>query len=246
MALSGCMRIETYVITWNREDCIHLTLSYYLNFGKVILFDNFSDDRTREIAEAMGADVRLFGRAGQLDDQCYLDIKNHAWKRSKADWVIVVDDDEILYHPQLAQKLQQATAQGITIFKPQGYSLYSDQMPKESFLEVNTGFKDDKYSKLCVFNPQKITDIGYIYGCHEVGRRFPQGVVNFSNDLYLLHYHGVGGVDRMISRHKKYAERRSPLNKKWGLGKEYDYEAESKRKWFKEQKDKSSKLEFLF
>ncbi len=239
------MKVETYIVTWNREDTIHLTLSYYLNLGKVVLYDNFSDDRTREIAEGMGADVRLFGRAGQLDDQCYLDIKNHAWKKSKADWVIIVDADEILYHPNLAQRLQEATANGVTIFRPQGFSVYSDRMPLESWLEIETGFKDDKYSKLCCFNPQKITDIGYIYGCHEVGRRFPQGVVNFSNDLYLLHYHGVGGVERMIARHEKYAERLSPLNRRWGLGKEYENTPESKRKWFQQQKEKSYSFQSL-
>ena len=230
--------IETYIITWNREDSIHLTLSYYLNIGRVILYDNFSTDRTRDIAEAMGAEVRLFGTAGQLDDGLYLDIKCRAWKQSKADWVIVVDDDEILYHPDLVMKLQEATARGVTIFKPQGFSIYSNEMPRESFLEVLNGFDDAKYSKLCVFNPSRVTDIGYIYGCHEVKSGHPKGHIVMENDLYLLHYHGVGGVQRMIARHEQYAQRLSPLNKRWGLGKEYGNSAESKRVWFKQQIEK--------
>jgi len=233
------MKIETFIICWDREDTIHLTLSYYLKLGKVFLYDNFSTDKTREIAESMGADVRLFGTAGVLDDGVYLDIKNHVWKRSNADFVIVVDDDEILYHPDLMMKLEQAKAEGYTVIKPKGFSIYSNEMPKESWLEVMTGFVDEKYSKLCCFNPKKITDIRYVYGCHEAN---PKGEVYLKNDLALLHYHGVGGVERMISRHKLYSERLSPLNKRWDLGKEYTDSGESKREWFKNQLIRCSKF----
>lgn len=237
---------EAYIITWNREDVIHLTIRHYQSLGfKVILYDNFSTDRTREVADGCGADVRLFGRAGVLDDGVYLDIKNHAWKNSKADWVFVGDDDEIIYHPNFGEVLQQADRTGVTIFKPKGFSIYSDQMPKEDFLEIKTGFFDSKYDKLCLFKPSKVTDIGYIEGCHRVREGFPKGVLNFSTDMYLLHYHGIGGVERMIARHKLYAERLSERNRRWGLGKEYADSEQSKRQWFKDQIARSSPFHHL-
>lgn len=234
------MKLEAYIITWNREDTIHLTIGHYHSLGfKVILYDNFSIDRTREIAEELGADVRLFGTAGVLDDGVYLDIKNHAWKRSTADWVFVGDDDEILYHPQFGEVLQRSERERVTIFKPRGFSVYSEQMPKESFLDIQTGFWDEKYSKLCLFNPSKVSDIGYIEGCHAVRRGYPKGQLTFSEDMYLLHYHGIGGAERMIARHKLYAERLSERNRRWGLGKEYGDTPQSKRVWFKEHMEKS-------
>jgi len=236
------LKVETFLITWNRQDTIHLTVSHYLKLGRVIVFDNFSDDNTREICEALGAEVRLFGQAGVLSDQAYLDVKNHCWKGSEADYVIVCDDDEILYHEDLNFLLKQERLWGTTIFRTQGYSMFSEDAPRETFLEIKTGIRDNKYSKSVIFDPSKVKEIGYVYGCHECN---PKGTLNYSKELlYLLHYNAVGGAQRMIDRHILYEERRlkSPVNVRWGLGKEYGYSAESKRKWFKEQLEKSKAL----
>lgn len=232
------MRIETFIITWNREDTIHLTLKYYLALGKVTLYDNFSDDRTREIAEAMGADVRLFGRAGVLDDGVYLDIKNHCWKRSNADWVIIVDDDEILWSPDLHGDLHGVRE---TIIKPTGFSIFSNDIPKEDWTEIMTGVPDTQYSKLCCFRPDKITDINYIYGCHEAR---PKGERSIHEGLYLLHYRAVGGAERLIERHRLYEPRRqrSAINVRLRLGENYKESVEhpeETRKWFSENLQKS-------
>ena len=226
-------KVETHLITWNRADVIHLTVSYYLKLGRVIVHDNFSDDNTREICEALGAEVRLFGQAGVLNDQAYLDVKNHCWKGSKADYVIICDDDEILV-PEFEP--------GATIYKTQGYSMFSESMPIKSFFEINIGYPDDKYSKLVIFDPKEVTEINYVYGCHEAN---PKGNLQWSvGTSNLYHYNGIGGVQRMIDRHVLYEERRlkSPVNVRWGLGKEYGYSAESKRKWWKEQLEISEVL----
>ena len=49
------MTVETYIIAWNREDTINLTINHYKKLGRVILYDNFSDDRTRDVAAECGA-----------------------------------------------------------------------------------------------------------------------------------------------------------------------------------------------
>lgn len=232
------MDIEVYIITWNREDSIHLTINYYKKFcSKIVIFDNFSTDNTRDIATALGCEVRLFGKEGLLDDGEYLKIKNGCWKGSYADWVIVVDDDEILYNEDLLFILKQARLNGETIFKPQGFSVHSDEMPKKSWLEIQQGHKDENYSKLCVFNPKAITAINYVYGCHEAR---PEGrLVWGRNKLYLLHYRSVGGVERLIARHKEYVKRFSPINLKWGLGSHYKELEEIKKRQWKDGLEKS-------
>lgn len=232
------MNIETYIITWNREDCIHLTINYYKAFSKVIIYDNHSDDNTPKICKALGAEVRTFGTKGVLNDQDYLDVKNNCWKGSKADWVIIVDDDEIFATHEIFKKTTS------TILKPQGYSMFSESMPENSWFEITTGYEDEKYSKLCCFRPDMVQEINYIYGCHESRPKF-NGVI--SEQGYLFHYNAVGGAQRMIDRHALYEPRRqrSPINMKWGLGKEYGYSPESKRIWFQEQLRKSRELSFL-
>lgn len=236
------MNIETHILTWNRYNTIHLTINHYKQFGKVIVHDNFSDDGTWEIGEMLGAEMRLFGKAGVLDDGEYLKVKNNAWKGSQADWVIVVDDDEILYHPYLLTQLQVFKDDGVTIIQPKGFAVFSNDMPVNNWLDITDGIVDENYSKLCCFNPKALTEISYEYGCHRNTR--PKGRVKIGQAGVLLHYQAVGGVQRMIDRHKLYEPRRlrSPVNVRWGLGKEYGYSEESKKQWFKERLEKSGTL----
>jgi glycosyltransferase involved in cell wall biosynthesis len=218
------INVEAFVLGWNEGEIIRFTLKHYLSFcSKVTLFDNFSSDGTDAIAEGMGANVIKFGRQGELNDAEYLKIKNHCWKRSRADFVIVVDCDEILEPP---------TDLDCTIYKTQGFNVYSHSMPVHSFDEIKTGVYDDNYSKLCCFNPKAITDINYSYGCHVAN---PKGNLFWSEDyLTLFHYRAIGGPDRLVRRHEQYRKRLGYLNKQLGLGSHYNYEDERRIKEWNE------------
>jgi glycosyltransferase involved in cell wall biosynthesis len=234
------MLIEAYIIGWNREDTIALTINHYKQFcSHITIFDNFSDDKTRDIAYDLGCDVQLFGKKGSLDDGEYVEIKNNCWKKSDADYIIVCDDDEILYHPQIESVFEAAKEAGVTIFKTQGFSIHSEEMPKKSWTEFQNGVLDDNYSKSVIFSPA-LKEIGYIYGCHESR---PQGRLVYSQEkLWLLHYRSMGGVERLIQRHKQYVERFSPINLKWKLGIHYTESEDLKRKQWKESLEKSVPL----
>lgn len=223
------------MIAWNEEETIAFSIKHYQKFcSKIFVYDNFSDDRTREIAEELGCTVSLFGTAGVLDDLAYKNLKNSCWKGSDADFVIIVDKDEILYDENIILTLRTAKMKGQTIIKTQGYAMHSDKLPKEDWLEIKMGHKDNNYSKLVCFNPAAV-DIGYEYGCHTHMKDYPKGIVNYADEkLSLLHYNFVGGVDRIIKRWKEYEPRRqkSVMNMRWNLGHRYSKtEAEIKKEW---------------
>jgi glycosyltransferase involved in cell wall biosynthesis len=235
------MIAEAHIIAWNRQDTIGFTIKHYQQFcSRVFIYDNHSDDLTREIAAELGAIVRTFGKPGTLDDQAYLDIKNNCWKTSKADWVIVVDDDEILYHPDLGFHLELATVMGSTIFRPQGFNIHSDEMPKESFLEILTGEPNENYSKLCIFNPKQVKEIRYNFGCHAA--RPVGNLVYDKANLILLHYRNIGGVERLITRHREYEKRLSEINRRYNLGHHYTESEQSKRSQWEELSKRSVHL----
>jgi len=226
------MRIEAYILAFNEAETIHLTIAHYKQFcDHITIFDNFSTDNTREIAEALGCEIRPFGIAGVLDDKEYLKVKNNCWKGSNADFVIVVDADEI-FIPRSAWDTD------VTIYKTYGWNIFSNDMPKESWLEITTGVHDPNYSKLCCFNPKKIKEIGYVYGCHEAQ---PKGEINYSNVAFpLFHYKHVGGAQRVADRHALYADRLSDNNKRWKLGYQYQEPREQTIKYFNECLQKSA------
>lgn len=232
------MTCEAYIIAWNESEIIAHTILYYQQFcKKIILFDNYSTDNTREIATHFGAEVRLFGIPGVLDDKEYLKIKNEAWKASKADWVIIIDADEIIWHPNLFHVLDKTS---YSIFKTQGWDVIRKDMPMHYLIESTTGYPNDDYSKSVIFNPQTIKEIDYIYGCH-VAR--PKGEIKYSPDLLMLfHYANIGGPERLCRRHAAYRARLSENNKRWGLGIHYTYTDEQRIAEWHEKLGKSSEF----
>lgn len=222
------MMIEAYVLAWNEAETIHLTIQHYQKFcSRIVIYDNFSTDDTRDIAVRMGCEVRLFGIKGVLSDKEYLKVKNHCWKESKADWVIVCDSDEILWHPNISEALKE----DCTIMTTYGWNVYSEDVPREMFHEITSGYYDGNYSKSIIFNPKALKEINYGYGCHVAN---PKGDVRFSKEvLTIFHYRNIGGYERLSKRHQMYRERLSEHNRQIGLGIHYMYpETQRKQEWY--------------
>lgn len=232
--------VEAHIIAWNEAETIRFTIDHYLRFcERVIIYDNFSTDGTREISESLGAEVKTFGICGELNDKEYKRLKDNCWKGSDADYVIVCDADEILYHPQLDYLLSIGKSSGKTIFKTQGFNIYSNYFPINDWLDIQTGIIDNSYSKLCIFSP-RLKEINYVYGCHEAN---PKGdLVWGDTQLWLLHYRCVGGIERLIQRHNLYKPRLSQINLKWKMGSHYLQEDRQKREDFAERLKRSEIL----
>lgn len=202
--------IEAYLVAFNEEETIHLSIKHYQKFcSRVTILNNHSTDRTVEIAKSMGCRIRNFGTPGILNDRDYIDIKNTCWKDTKYDWVIVCDCDEILEEPK-------EIPAGVSIFKTSGWNVFSYDMPKESWFEITNGHYEENYSKTVMFSAKKIIDINFRIGCHVSS---PRGVIQWSDDaLTLFHYRNVGGPQRLIERHNIYRPRMSKenLQRNWG------------------------------
>lgn len=226
------MRIEAHFICYNESEIIKQVVKHYQSFcEKVFIHDNYSLDSSQLIAESLGCDVLRFGIKGSLDDLEYLKVKNNRWRGSDADYIIMADMDEVLWHPDLFNVLEKENKRGTTIFKTQGWQIYSNQMPKEDMLEITTGWPFANYSKPVIFSPKHIENINYDPGCHIA---HPTGNVIYSEEtLYLLHYRNIGGVDRLIRRYREYQKRMSFNNKKMGYGVHYwNSEKKLRQEWY--------------
>lgn len=215
------MNIEAHVIAFNEAETIHLTIKWYQKFcSHIIIHDNFSDDGTREIAKSMGCTVKTFGKPGELSDRAYQELKNECFKKKHnghdhRDYVIIVDADEIL---QLPDWLEQGPKYP-SIFKIQGWNVFSHDMPVNDWFDITNGHLDGNYSKTVIFDPKRITDINFSIGAHASR---PKGNVIWSDStLYLFHYRNVGGPKRLIDRHRLYRPRMSKENIERNFGHHY-------------------------
>lgn len=228
--------IHYYSICWNEEKILPFVLDYYAPLcEKIVIMDNESDDNSHEIIKSYSnAEVRTYSSNGEIRDDIYLEIKNNIWKesRGKADWVIVCDTDEILYHPQLLSKLDELKSKKVSIIRPHGFDMFAKSFPEKSLLEITTGIKDNRhFGKCIIFNPNLIEEINYKSGCHKCS---PTGQIKFykKDDVKLLHYKSLD-LQYLIKRFEIFRERLSNYNIDNKLGKHYLTEKESlKQKYY--------------
>jgi hypothetical protein len=217
------MKIEVFAICWNEIELVPYFVRHYKTFAsRITVFDNYSSDGSDIALSKLGCEVIKYG-GRELDDREYLRIKNNAWKDSKADYVIVCDMDELLYHPNIKSYLHSSFLNGVNIFETQGIDMFSNNMPAmgngQIYEFIKTGFESPAYSKRVIFSPS-IENINYDYGCHHSQ---PTGNLIFdsSRELKVLHYRNIGGSQRLLKRHKAYQQRMCHYNKRMGLGKHY-------------------------
>ena len=221
--------VHVYAICWNEERFIPFFLQHYNGFvDHYYIYDNYSDDKTNELlAKQSNITVVKYDTEGSINDLIYQRLKNTIWKQSRgrADWVIVIDMDELLYHPQIKQFLIQNSS--FTLFKPQGYNMVAESFPgydKKIIESVNKGVKHEFYSKCVLFNPYRIVEINYEPGAHE---NYPEGIVSVArdNNLKLLHYKNLG-IDYVLNRIKLYEQRMSKTNQENNFASHYKIETQ--------------------
>ena len=233
------MQIHLHTLCWNDADMLPFFFRHYDSFvSKYFIFDDNSvDDSVElmrghpnvEVAPLLRCDPDSFALSE-------LSISNECWKhsRGRADWVIVIDIDEHLFHPNLPALLMHYKALGVTIVPALGYQMISENFPHpdDGLLcgTLTEGAPWDIYSKLALFDPAAISDIDYGVGRH---RANPTGrVIAPSHDeLLLLHYKFLG-FERTHARHQqqRLGLRTKDLENNWG----YQYtwsEEEFRQTW---------------
>jgi hypothetical protein len=226
-------RIWVYTVAYNEDHFVKHFLTAYAEAEKIVVYDNFSLDRTVSLlSQDPRVEIRYFDSGKQIRDDLYLEIKNHAWKeaRDKADWVIVIDFDEVFQRARLVDgvphfdlDLSVPYDEGVTIFRPFGYNMVSLDAPLGSdghpFEYVQKGSYHDPAEKLCCFRPDQILEINYIPGCH--GAK-PKGNVKmlWHKDYKMLHYR-YWNLEHDMEEMADHASRISDWNKRMGAGMHY-------------------------
>lgn len=218
------MKIHAYIIAWNEERILPFTLDHYSQFcEKIFVYDNMSTDGSDEIYKRYdNVKVIKWESPDKKYNQAVVDydIKSNVYKQSrgKADWVVVCDCDEFLYHPNLIEKLKEYQDNGITMPKIDGHDMYSDDFP-----EYDGGLLTDKvkigsktYDVMCkniIINPN--LDVKYSFGSHSI--HAPKAKISNEAELKLLHYKFLG-KDYVNWRYGNLSNQLSDFNKKHNLG----------------------------
>lgn len=237
------MKIHAHILSWNEEKILPFTLDYYSKFcEKIFVWDNESSDNSDEIYKKYDkVNVIKWSSEGKIDDTRYVFIKSNAYKElsNDCDWVIVCDCDEILYHPNIVQKLKELKNLGIDCPKIDGRDMFSENFPEYDgrLITEIVQYGSPTYEPMCksiVFNPKINMQFGigaHRYNCN--GCKESEGY-----ELMLLHYKFLG-LDYIRNRYQQLANRLSEQNKRYGWGSHYtDKNATSYHKLLEETKIK--------
>lgn len=178
----------------------------------IVLYDNESPDKTREIALANNCEVLDFKTGGKIDDFKIRDLKNNCWKNAKTDWVLVCDVDELLNIN--AQELANEEKLGTTVIRSEGWNMVNMENNYD-FANIKHGTRVPQYDKSYLFNKKFISNINYHCGGHNAS---PVGAIKHSAAPYKLWHYKCINPDYLVERFRWTAERLSDANKKANMG----------------------------
>jgi hypothetical protein len=215
-------KIHLHCLCWNDARMLPFFFKHYDKIvDKYFVLDNGSTDGSLALLEKhRRVEVSHFDVSGDSFVEEERRLCDTMWCNSDADWVIITDIDEHIYHPDLKKYLRRCAQQGVTAIQTIGYEMVSDSFPgggKPLSELVTIGTRSLGHDRLCIFSPRHVTATNFSPGRHEAE---PAGKVIWPTcrEVLLLHYKQLG-VDYPIARSAELRQglRARDLTKKWGV-----------------------------
>lgn len=222
--------IWVYTITYNEGFFVKNFLAAYKDADKIIVYDNHSTDDTVELLKQdPRVEVRFYDSGNQIRDDLYLEIKNNVWKEARgiADWVIIVDFDEIFNHvtPDKTFDLDLSSLTDYNIVKPFAFNMVQGDAPLyesgHPFLYAQKGLQHPPNEKLCCFRPDQIKEINYVAGCHGATPVAYDKVKKYYGPEFVQLHYKCWNFEYYMKEMEHNAARLSDINRSVGWGTHY-------------------------
>jgi len=219
--------VHLYALCWNdRRMLPHFFKHYGPLVDRFLIFDNGSTDGSLEM---LAGDERVRVAHFETEFDSFADtelrLSEEMWKDSRglAQWVIVIDIDEHLYHEDLRSYFRLCKEREVTAIQAVGYEMVSETFPGAGSRlcdVVTTGVRMPQWhDKLCAFNPSAIARTNFSYGRHSAS---PEGCVRWptEHEVLLLHYKRLG-LEYEVSRSADLRKGLRARDIERGLGTKY-------------------------
>ena len=184
-------KLHVYTTVWNEAYMIKYFLRYYETVAdRIFVIDDNSDDGTRDVIKSCSKATLLEYpfKSGFSEIEKTLCLSTEYREHSRdAEWVICVDCDEFIYHPNLRDHLDLRRQQGYNALKTTGYFFLSEEIPDtdgQLFDAMPYTFRKSSWDKEVVFDPK--LDVNFTPGGHPP-TPFPPGTRMIRKGLALYH-----------------------------------------------------------
>lgn len=216
------MTLTVFLIAYNEAIMLPYTIAHYRSRFpgcRIVVYDNFSEDITADIAIAAGCEVRDFWTDNKMDDQALVNVKNNCWKGEQG-WVIVCDVDELL-------DATYKDLSGCTVFDSEVIDMIGNQGDPER-VRLGVSYPHCPRKMTC-FHAPSVESMNYGFGAHTA---MPIGHISISTGLKIYHYKYLS-PEYIIARNAAIGARLSPSNKRLGLSFHYLFGKRKVRRIFR-------------
>jgi hypothetical protein len=203
------MKVLVITITHDCSKEIVFFLRHYCSFADQIwAWDDGSMDGTTEILSSTPK-VALFPWphfGSGIGENLFLDFayEQYPKARGRFDWVIWVDPDEFVYHPNIRQLLQDSMGK-YDVIRAAGFNMTGQGFPPDDGRQIweilTSGIRAPIYSKPVVFNPN--CEIRWDRGKHHLEKCNIRATEH--SELKLLHYRYLGADYTRLKNAKNYS-----------------------------------------
>jgi hypothetical protein len=220
--MPAAQTIHLYCLCGNDARMLPYFFRHYDDLvDEYFVFDNGSTDESIAMLQNHG---RVHLTHFDISGDSFVDeerrLGDTMWRGSNADWVIITDIDEHIYHPALIAYLRRCTEQKFTAIRSIGYEMVSDTFPSapRPLVElVTNGVRSGGHDRLCIFNPHALTATNFGPGRHKAK---PEGNVQWPSypEVLLLHYKQLGR-DYLVARSGELSRglRARDIQNGWGV-----------------------------
>jgi hypothetical protein len=237
------MIVHLFAQCWNDEWMLPFFFRHYDSWvDHYFIYDDRSTDGSLSLLKdhrnvTISPFERTTGESFVLSEQA---LSNECWKQSrgKADWVIVTDIDEHLFHPDGRDYLARCRSEHITLIPALGYQMISENppTPEQTLCRTYTvGAPWVQMMKPSIFNPEAVTDMNFSHGRHTAS---PTGRIKIpqSDEMLLFHYKYMG-LEHTHLRHQQLRTGLGQQDLQQGWGHKYLWSIEELRTDWKKVAD---------
>ena len=130
------MHVHLYTLCLDEVRMLPFFFQHYDSIVEYyVVYDDGSTDGSLDLLhQHHRVEIRPFERTNSDSFvESELVLFEHCWKESRrrADWVILVNIDEFLYHPMGWSFLETYKTKGITIIQAEGYQMVAESFPEK-------------------------------------------------------------------------------------------------------------------